>query len=298
MGCFEDGTCSGLHNGLTTCEGCPMELAARAMLEVLGPNTIVITPPSCSAILTGYGRQTGWKIPSFQSNLEAVAAYASGMSEGLKMLGKDGINVVGFAGDGGTVDIGLQALSGAIERGHRFIYICYDNEAYMNTGIQRSGATPYMARTKTTPAGKGEKAKDIDTMLLMQGLAYQATASVGYIDDFKSKVKKASQCGGPSFIHVHTPCATGWRFLPKDTISISRLAVKSGLWLLWENGYEGFRVNIKPSDFEAAREYTMMQGRFKGLSGEETDTIIASAKNKYAELLELGKLFSGISGQE
>ena len=127
-----------------------------------------MTPPSCSAILTGYGWETGWKVPAFQSNLENIAAYCSGISEALKLQGKNDVNVVAFAGDGGTVDIGLQALSAAIERGHRFIYICYDNEAYMNTGIQRSGGTPLGAWTTTTPSGKKEGKKDIVAMLRAQ----------------------------------------------------------------------------------------------------------------------------------
>ena len=131
-----------LSHGLTTCAGCVMELAARTMLDVLGKNTIMLTPPSCSAILTGYGIETGLKVPAFQSNLENVAAYCSGIRAGLEILGKKDVHVVAFAGDGGTADIGLQALSAAIERGDRFIYVCYDNEAYMNTGIQRSGCTP------------------------------------------------------------------------------------------------------------------------------------------------------------
>ncbi len=132
-----------ISKGTTTCEGCGMELIARSILEVLGENTIILTPPSCSAILTGFGDQTCWKIPSFQSNLENIAAYCSGISTALEYQNRKDTYVVALAGDGGTVDIGLQALSGAIERGHRFIYICYDNEAYMNTGIQRSGSTPY-----------------------------------------------------------------------------------------------------------------------------------------------------------
>jgi len=223
-----------LRKGMTTCEGCPMELIARASLEILGSNTVTMTPPSCSAILTGGGDETGWGIPSVQTVLASLPAYASGISEALKIQGKEDINVLGFAGDGGTFDIGLQSLSGAIERGHKAIYLCYNNEAYMNTGNQRSSATSLGAWTKTTPTGKKENSKNIDFMLLHQSLAYQATASIGNIKDLKRKIEKASKQDGPSFIHVHAPCNTGWKFPASKTVTVAKLAIKSGLWLLWE----------------------------------------------------------------
>ena len=200
-----------ISHGLTTCEGCAMEIVARHTLEVLGPKTIMLTPPSCSAILTGYGWETGWKVPGFQSNLENIAAFCTGISETLDLLDKKDVNVVAFAGDGGTVDIGLQALSGAIERGHKFIYICYDNEAYMNTGIQRSGGTPLGAWTTTTPSGKKQEKKDVVAMLMAQGIPYIATASAGDVLDLRKKVEAASKTDGPSYIHVLSPCPPGWR---------------------------------------------------------------------------------------
>lgn len=275
----------GLSNGVTTCEGCAMETAARHMIEVLGPRTIMLTPPSCSAILTGFGRETGWQVPSFMSNLEAVAAYASGIREALDILGKEDINVVGFAGDGGTLDIGLQALSGAIERGHRFIYICYDNEAYMNTGIQRSGATPPGAWTTTTPGGKTGPRKDIDAMLVAQGIPYLATASASYIDDFRKKIAKAMKVDGPSFIHLHTPCPTGWRFPAAETYRIGKLAVDSGLWALYEVENGKYRITKKLAGFEPAAKYFSSQGRFRHLSEQEVETFALQAQEGYHAVL-------------
>lgn len=274
-----------VSHGLTTCEGCAMELIGRAMLEVLGPRTIVLTPPSCSAILTGYGLETGWRIPAFQSNLENIAAYSSGIRVALEVLGKTDVNVVAFAGDGGTVDIGLQALSGAIERGHRFIYVCYDNEAYMNTGIQRSGATPLGAWTTTTPAGKQEGKKDIVGMLLAQGIPYIATASAGYIEDFQRKVAKAKDTDGPAYLHVQTPCSTGWRFPARDTITVARLAVETGLWPLFEAVNGKVRVTHKVKEFKPLEEYLQRQGRFRNITPAQVARLKAAAQRYYADLL-------------
>ncbi|MGA3125719.1 MAG: thiamine pyrophosphate-dependent enzyme [Candidatus Korobacteraceae bacterium] len=274
-----------IYHGLTTCEGCGMEIIARAMVNALGPRTIVLTPPSCSAIITGFGRQTGWRIPAFQSNLENIAAYMSGIREGLEITGQKDICVVGLAGDGGTVDIGLQALSGAIERGHKFIYICYDNEAYMNTGIQRSGATPQGAWTTTTPGGKPEMKKDIVGMLLAQGIAYAATASIGYVDDLAKKIRRAKDVDGPSYIHVHQPCGTGWRFPASQTINVARAAVDSGLWPLFEVVDGQVHVTKKVKQLKPLSEYVKSQGRFANLSAEVIELWQQRVHEKYSALI-------------
>lgn len=216
-----------VSKGMTTCQGCAMELIARSALEVLGPKTITMTPPSCSAIITGNGDETGWGIPCVQTVLMSLPAFASGVSEALKIQGKNDVNVMGYAGDGGTFDIGFQALSGAIERGHKAIYICCNNEAYMNTGGQRSSATTLGATTKTTPTGKKEVSKNIDFMLLHTPLVYQATASVGDIKDFKRKVAKAATKDGPCFIHVMSPCPSGWKFPTDQTIQIAKRPLRA-----------------------------------------------------------------------
>ncbi|MEA4960574.1 thiamine pyrophosphate-dependent enzyme [Lutispora sp.] len=279
-----------LSKGMTTCEGCPMELIARASLEVLGPNTVTMTPPSCSAILTGGGDETGWGIPSVQTVLASLPAYASGISEALKIQGKEDVNILGFAGDGGTFDIGLQALSGAIERGHKAIFLCYNNEAYMNTGNQRSSATSLGAWTKTTPTGKKEPGKNIDFMLLHQNLDYQATASVANIKDLKRKVEKASRQKGPSFIHVHAPCNTGWKFPASKTITVAKLAVRSGLWLLWEKENGRVKLNQRPVDWNLADEYIRMQGRFDKITDEVIEQIKTEARNRYNNLLKMEEI--------
>ncbi len=272
--------------GTTTCEGCAMELIARSALEVLGKNTIILTPPSCSAILTGFGKETCFRIPAFQSNLENIAAYCSGISEALVYLQKSDVNVVALAGDGGTVDIGLQALSGAIERGHKFIYICYDNEAYMNTGIQRSGSTPLGAWTTTTPGGKRVIKKNIVEMLRAQGIPYIATASAGYIDDFKKKVAKAQEIDGPSYIHALTPCPGGWRFKPADTIKIARLAVDTNLYPLFEAVDGKVKVTRKVRRPKPIREYLELQGRFRTILPAEIEELERGAESYYNKLLE------------
>lgn len=261
-----------------------MEIIARAVLGVLGSRTVVLTPPSCSAILTGFGRETGWRVPAFQSNLENIAAYCSGISEALRLVGQGDTHVVAFAGDGGTVDIGLQALSAAVERGHRFIYICYDNEAYMNTGIQRSGATPLGAWTTTTPGGKEQDKKDIVGMLMAQGMPYIATASAGHVPDLRQKVAKAARVDGPSYIHVLTPCATGWRFTPQDTVTLARLAVDTGVWPLFEVEEGRLRLTRKTRQLKPLEEYLSRQGRFRGLSSERVAALQQGVLARLAKL--------------
>lgn len=273
-----------ISHGLTTCEGCLMELIARHTLEILGSRTIVLTPPSCSAILMGYGEATGLRVPGFQSNLENIAAYCSGIREGLEAQGKDDIHIVAFAGDGGTVDIGLQALSAAIERGHRFIYICYDNEAYMNTGIQRSGSTPEGAWTTTTPGGKNVGKKNIVGMLHAQGLPYLATASAGYIKDFRKKIKKASLIDGPSYIHVLTPCPAGWRFKSKDGVKLGKLAVNTNLWPLFEIENGKTRITRKVANPKPIEEYLSSQGRFAMADENLATRLTAKANETYRNL--------------
>lgn len=275
-----------VSKSVTTCEGCGMELLARATLDVLGKNTIVLTPPSCSAILTGFGNETCWRVPAFQSNLENIAAYCSGISVALEYLNRKDVYVVALAGDGGTVDIGLQALSGAVERAHKFIYICYDNEAYMNTGIQRSGSTPMGAWTTTTPGGKKEMKKNVVEMLMAQGIPYIATASIGYIDDFKEKLDKAKDINGPAYIHVLTPCATGWRFHSSQTIRAARLAVETNLFPLFEAVNGRIRVTKKIKKAKPIREYLEMQGRFKNITDEQIENLERKAQIYYNQLIE------------
>ena len=279
-----------VSKGVTTCQGCPMELLARSALKVLGKTTITMTPPSCAAILTGNGDETGWGIPAVQTVLMSLPAFASGVSEALKIQGKNDVTVLGLAGDGGTFDIGLQSLSGAIERGHRAVFICYNNEAYMNTGNQRSSATTLGAYTKTTPTGKKEVSKNIDFMLLHTPLAYQATASVGDIPDFKRKLAKAAEKDGPSFIHVLCPCPSGWKFPTDQTVKIGRLAVTSGFWLQFERENGRITINRKNVDFSLIPQYLSAQGRFRNIDDTIRSRIIDEAKKRYETLLRLSEI--------
>jgi pyruvate ferredoxin oxidoreductase beta subunit len=194
-----------------------------------------------------------------------------------------------FAGDGGTADIGLQSLSGAMERGHNIIYICYDNEAYMNTGVQRSGSTPYGASTTTSPHGKesfGEDKpkKNIPMIMAAQGVPYVATASISYPEDFMKKVKKASELEGPAYIHLHQPCSTGWGFDSSKTIELGRLAVDSGSWILYEIVNGEFKVTYRPLQRKPVNEYLEAQKRFKHLADEEKGRIQSYVNEICAEL--------------
>jgi pyruvate ferredoxin oxidoreductase beta subunit len=186
----------------------------------------------------------------------------------------DETTILAFAGDGGTVDIGIQALSGAIERGHDFIYICYDNEAYMNTGIQRSGSTPYGAWTTTTPVGKKrhykrEFKKDIPKIIAAHNIPYMATASVGYPKDYQKKVKAAKETKGPAFIQVHAPCPAGWKYEGRLSIKLARMAHACGMWKLFDLKEGKMSIQRRPKGFEPIKPYVKAQGRFKHLMDEE-----------------------------
>lgn len=220
----------------------------------------------------------------------SLPAFASGVSEALKIQGRNDVTVMGFAGDGGTFDIGLQSLSGAIERGHKAVFICYNNEAYMNTGNQRSSATTLGASTKTTPTGKKEVSKNIDFMLLHTPLTYQATASVGNIKDFKRKLAKAASKDGPCFIHVLTPCPSGWKFPTDQTIQIAKLAVNCGAWLQFEREDGKITINQKPADFELIHDYLNRQKRFSRIDDGIRARIIAEARSRYETLQRLAEL--------
>jgi pyruvate ferredoxin oxidoreductase beta subunit len=227
--------------GTTACAGCSASLSLRYVLKAAGPDSVLVIPASCSSVIQGMYPNTALNIPVYNIAFAAAAACASGMSNAFRALGKK-TNVIVYAGDGGTLDIGIQSMSGAFERGTDFLYICYDNEEYGNTGMQRSGATPLGARTTTTPAGKTEEKKDIDAIIAAHNPPYMATACSAFPQDIFKKVKKALSFRGPTFIHILAPCPSGWRYPPGKTIEIGRLAVKSGMWLLYEREYG--RVSI------------------------------------------------------
>jgi pyruvate/2-oxoacid:ferredoxin oxidoreductase beta subunit len=251
-----------VSHGISTCAGCSLELAARHIMAVLGPSTVIVIPPGCAALLSGYGNDTALRIPGIQGNLENSAAYAAGIRAGFEVQGREDICVLALAGDGATVDIGIQALSGVFERGDRVLYVCYDNEAYMNTGIQGSGSTPMGATTTTTPSGKDRPRKDMLAIAAAHDIPYLASASVGYVKDLRRKVQKARGIKGPSYIHLHAPCPTGWSYDPALTIEVARAAVQTGVWPLYEIVDGHTRVTVDVPNPKPVQEYLRLQGRF------------------------------------
>ncbi len=273
--------------GHRACAGCGGTIAIRLALKVSGKNTIVTEATGCMEVVSSPYPETSWRVPWIHVAFENAAAVASGVEAALLALGKkEGTNVIAFGGDGGTVDIGLQALSGAMERGHDLTYICYDNEAYMNTGVQRSGATPYGASTTTSPAGKlsfGEnrQKKDMPRIVAAHGVPYVAVASVSFPLDYMEKVKKAINIKGPSYIHVLAPCTPGWGIPSEKSIEIARLAVDTGLWALYEieNGVE--KVTYEPTDRKPVIDYLKTQKRFRHLKEDTIAQIQKTVDERY-----------------
>ena len=267
------------------CAGCTAGTIVKLLLKVTGPNTIVVNATGCVEVSTTPFPYTSWKVPWIHVAFENTAAVASGIESAIKALKAKGIldpskriNVVALAGDGGTYDIGLQALSGMLERGHKVMYVLYDNEAYMNTGIQRSGGTPALAWTTTTPVGKVlrgklQQKKPIAEIAAAHKIPYVATANPGYFTDMMNKFKKGLEVNGPSFIHVIQPCTTGWKFDPRYGIVISRLATETGLWINWEQEEGQFRVTVPVPRRKHVRHYFELQGRFSHLTEEDIEAI-------------------------
>jgi len=258
-----------VSHGVSACAGCGLELIMRNVLEVLGEDTIIIIPPGCSALFSGFGNETALKIPGFQGNLESTAASAAGIRAALNAKGNKETTVLAFAGDGATVDIGIQALSGVLERREKVLYVCYDNEAYMNTGIQGSSSTPFLASTTTTPGGKPTGRKDLLQIAIAHDIPYAATASIHNLNDLKKKVRKAKDTDGPSLLHIHTPCPTGWRYDPAKSVELARAAVQTGCWILYEYEDGKAAINYKPKELKPVEEYIRSQGRFKGLTEDQ-----------------------------
>ena len=259
------------HRG---CAGCGEMNAVRQVLAAAGPNSIVANATGCLEVATTSWPETSWEIPWVHAAFENAAAVASGVDAALTQMKKrQGINLFAFAGDGGTFDIGFQAISGMLERGQKVIFVCFDNEAYMNTGIQRCSSTPYGASTTTCPAGTcsvGEQRpkKPMALICAAHGIKYTATATIGYHIDLKRKVKRACELEGPCFIHILAPCPTGWRHDSADTIAISRLAVDTGMFILWElegHNLKDIKLSRKPKERKPVIEYLKAQGRFRHL---------------------------------
>jgi len=279
--------------GNRTCPGCALSLAYRHILKALEGQVIETVPASCLTVLHGMYPVTSVAVPCVNTPFASTAASATGLVAGLKALGKEGITVLAIAGDGGTHDIGIQALSAAAERQTDFLYICYDNEGYMNTGNQRSGSTPLGAISGTTPIlGKQQNQKDITAIMEAHGIPYVATANASYPLDLYEKVRKAKSIRGTRFIHVFTPCSPGWVFPFSDTIRIGKLAVETGWVILYEveDGVLRFtsaseaiarRGNLKP-----LREYLTEQGRFKNITEEQINELQGWVNTRWKRYLD------------
>jgi pyruvate ferredoxin oxidoreductase beta subunit len=266
--------------GNRLCPGCALSLAYRHILKALEGQAIVTVPASCLTVLHGMYPVTSVTVPCVNTPFASAAASASGLVAGLKALGKKGLTVLAIAGDGGTHDIGIQALSGAAERQTDFIYICYDNEGYMNTGNQRSGSTPLGAISGTTPIlGKQQSQKDITMIMEAHGIPYVATANASYPLDLYEKVKKAKAIKGTKFIHVFIPCPPGWRFPFSDTIKIGELAVQTAWSVLYEIENGVFRLTsaseslARKGNLRPVREFIAEQGRFKNITEEQLNEL-------------------------
>lgn len=275
--------------GHKACAGCGGSLAVRNALKVLGKNAVAVLPAGCMSAVGFNFPQLCFSNNAIISTFAGTASMLTGVEAGLRAKGITDFTAVGFAGDGGTADIGIQALSGAIDRGDNILYICYDNEAYMNTGIQKSGLTPFGAKTTTTPAGQNIRGnirpkKNMFEIAAAHGITYAATATVGYMTDFLDKVEKASRIQGTKYIHVIAPCPTGWGVPVSDTVEIAREIVDCGLWYLAEYENGEFTLNRDPQEFTDISAYLKKQGRFRHLTDAEIQLITESRDAKWRSI--------------
>ncbi len=282
--------------GHRACQGCAEVLAVRLVGKALGRNTVVACATGCMEIISSPLPTTSWRVPWIHVAFENAAAVASGVEAGLKVLMRKGripkkkINILAMGGDGGTTDIGLQALSGALERGHNFLYVCYDNEAYMNTGIQRSSSTPFGAATTTSPAGKVKPGqmtwkKNMPEIAVAHNIPYVATACPSYPFDLMEKVKKAAEVDGPAYVHILSVCPTGWRLPPDLSIRAGRLAVETGIFPLYEVEDGKYHLSVKVPKLRPVEDYLKIQGRFRHLTPDLIEKIQKHVTERYNKLL-------------
>jgi pyruvate ferredoxin oxidoreductase beta subunit len=269
--------------GHRACAGCGAAIVARQVLMAAGPNTVVASATGCLEVVSTIYPYTAWNVPFIHSAFENAAATISGAESLYRSWVRQGkynkkVNFIAFGGDGGTYDIGLQSLSGAMERGHNILYVCYNNEAYMNTGVQRSGATPKGADTTTAPVGKIRQGKeqfrkDLTEIMVAHKIPYVAQAVVGNWRDLTSKVERALAIEGPKFINVFQPCRLGWSYKPEATCEMGRLSVDTCVWPLYEVTNGVYKVS-KPREKKPVLDWLLMQGRFRHLSKPENKHIL------------------------
>jgi len=285
-------------SGHRACVGCGEALAVRLACKALGSNVIIANATGCMEVVSTQYPHTAWRVPWIHTLFENTAAVASGIEAGLKMLHRKGrrkdkkVYIVAMAGDGGTSDIGIQALSGALERGHDLLYICFDNEAYMNTGVQRSSATPFGAATTTSPVGRESMGqytwkKNLPAIAAAHNIHYVATACPSYPFDLMDKVVKGKETKGPAYIQILSVCPTGWRCSPELTIQIGRLAVETGMFPLYEIEDGEYKLSVKLPELKPLQEYFSLQGRFRHLSEEAVGEIQARVNRDYSKLMEM-----------
>jgi len=283
-----------IESGHTACLGCGEILGVRMLVENLGKDTIICQATSCMEITTTSYPYTSFNIPWIHVTFENAASVASGVSRALIKQGKENVTVVAMGGDGGMADIGFRSISGALERNENILIICTDNEAYMNTGIQRSSMTPLFSWTTTSPAGKkipGKRVwkKPLAEIIAAHQIPYVATASIAYPADLKNKIDKAKKIKGPKFIHIHTPCPIGWKYDPAKTVEVGRLAVETGLWALFEIENNKFKMTYKPDELKPLKDYLSLQKRFKHMTPDLTKKMETIAHEQYNRLLEREK---------
>jgi pyruvate ferredoxin oxidoreductase beta subunit/2-oxoisovalerate ferredoxin oxidoreductase beta subunit len=274
-----------LTPGTIACPGCGGALAMRHFLRAMGKDTVVVIPACCWAIIAGHFPYASLTVPTVNCLFAAAAAVASGIGSGLRVRGDRRTRVMAWVGDGGTYDIGLQSLSGALERNDDLLYVCYDNEAYMNTGIQRSSATPPGAWTTTTPDGKETPKKNIMEIVTAHRIPYAATVSLAFLDDLRAKVQKARDIRGARFIHVLSPCPPGWKTQSSETVKLARLAVDTRIAPLYEveDGLR-WRITAEPRGLPV-EDFLSRQGRFADLSAEGIARIQAEVDRNWAVIL-------------
>lgn len=270
--------------GHRLCSGCGAGIIARQVLLACDKPVVVANATGCLEVATTIFPYTAWKTPWIHSAFENAAATISGVETAYKAFKKKGkitddINFIAFGGDGGTYDIGLQSLSGAMERGHRILYICYNNEAYMNTGIQRSSATPKGAHTTTAPSGKKstgkiQMRKDLTAIMVAHNIPYVAQTTLSFQNDLITKVQKALAINGPAFINVMQPCRLGWIYPPEETVRLGRLAADTCVWPVYEVENGAYKLNYKPKEKKPVTDWLKSQGRFKHLFSSGNEDIL------------------------
>ncbi|MEW6459253.1 MAG: thiamine pyrophosphate-dependent enzyme [Bacillota bacterium] len=278
----------GLTAGHRMCAGCGAPIVVKMVLLASDYPVVLVSPTGCLEVSSCISEYTAWKVPWMHSAFENAAATLSGVETMYQALKKQGkidqeIKFIAFGGDGGTYDIGFQSLSGTMERGHDVLYVCYDNGAYMNTGIQRSSATPLGANTTTSPVGsakpgKLQERKDLTRIMAAHGIPYAAQASPSHWADLVKKVRKALEIRGPKFMNIIAPCHRGWRSKSDDAILLSRLAVQTGFWPLYEVENGVTKVTYKPKELKPLEEFLRPQGRFRHLFAPENEALLKQAQ--------------------